>query len=195
MIKESACQCRRCRFNPWVGNIPWRRKWQPTPVSLPGKSRGQRRLVGYSPWGVAVTKSQTRLSISMKQGVITVPATSLPAWCYSPQCWGSERNLFRAACSRTVPVARGGGSESLGWGFAPPGIWDLVRVHILTRSQFQHIAVGVAGEQQGSLATHQVLPSFSLSSCHTNGILYIVLCLFIGMNKSGDCAGGFPLRR
>ena len=30
---------------------PWRRKWQPTPVFLPGKSRGQRSLVGYSPWG------------------------------------------------------------------------------------------------------------------------------------------------
>ena len=34
----------------WVGKIPWRRKWQPTPVSLPGKSHGQRSLVGYSPW-------------------------------------------------------------------------------------------------------------------------------------------------
>ena len=32
-------------------NIPWRRKWQPTPVLLPGKSQGQRSLVGYSPWG------------------------------------------------------------------------------------------------------------------------------------------------
>ena len=37
-------------FNPWVGKIPWRRKWQPTPVFLPGKSNGQRNLVGYSPW-------------------------------------------------------------------------------------------------------------------------------------------------
>ena len=38
-------------FNPWVGNIPWRRKWQPTPVFLPGESHGQRSLAGYSPWG------------------------------------------------------------------------------------------------------------------------------------------------
>ena len=44
-------QCRRCRFNPWVRSIPWRRKWQPTPVSLPRKSHGQRSLVGYSPLG------------------------------------------------------------------------------------------------------------------------------------------------
>ena len=47
--KESACQCRRCRFDPWVGKIPWRRKWQPTPVFLPIKSHGQRSLEGYSP--------------------------------------------------------------------------------------------------------------------------------------------------
>ena len=38
-------------FDLWVGKVPWRRKWQPTPVFLPGKSHGQRNLVGYSPWG------------------------------------------------------------------------------------------------------------------------------------------------
>ena len=38
-------------FDPWVGGIPWRREWQPTPVFLPGEFHGQRRLVGYSPWG------------------------------------------------------------------------------------------------------------------------------------------------
>ena len=37
-------------FDPWVRRIPWRRKWQPTPVLLPGKSHGQSSLVGYSPW-------------------------------------------------------------------------------------------------------------------------------------------------
>ena len=42
-------QCRRPGFDPWVGKIPWRRKWQPTPVLLPGESHGQRSLVGYSP--------------------------------------------------------------------------------------------------------------------------------------------------
>ena len=49
--KESACQCRRHRFDPWVGKIPWSRKGQPTPVFLPGKSHEQRSVVGYSPWG------------------------------------------------------------------------------------------------------------------------------------------------
>ena len=49
--KESACQCRRLRFDPWIRKIPWRRKWQPTPVFLPGESHGQRSLAGYSPRG------------------------------------------------------------------------------------------------------------------------------------------------
>ena len=52
--KEPACQSRRHkthRFDPRVGKITWRRKWQPTPVFLPGESHGQRSLVDYSPWG------------------------------------------------------------------------------------------------------------------------------------------------
>ena len=50
--KESASQCSRCRrlgFNPWVRKTLWSRKWQPTPIFLPGKFHGQRKLVGYSP--------------------------------------------------------------------------------------------------------------------------------------------------
>ena len=40
------------RFDPWVGKIPQKRKWQPTPVFLLGKSHGRRRMVGYyGPWG------------------------------------------------------------------------------------------------------------------------------------------------
>ena len=52
--KEPACQCRRQKtrgFHPWVGKIPWRRKWLPTPVFLPGKFHRQRSLVGYRPRG------------------------------------------------------------------------------------------------------------------------------------------------
>ena len=49
--KESACQCRQCGFDPWVGKVPWRRKWQPTLVFLPGESHGQESLVGHSSQG------------------------------------------------------------------------------------------------------------------------------------------------
>ena len=52
LAQKSIClQCRRPGFDPWVEKIPWRRKWQPTPVFLPGKFHRLRRLVGYSPWG------------------------------------------------------------------------------------------------------------------------------------------------
>ena len=47
--KESAYQCRRCGFDPWVRKIPWRREWQPTPVFLPEESYGPSSLAGYSP--------------------------------------------------------------------------------------------------------------------------------------------------
>ena len=65
--KESTRQCRRCKrlgFNPWIGKIPWRRKWQPTPVFLPGECCGQRGLAGYSPrgrreWDTTERRTQT----------------------------------------------------------------------------------------------------------------------------------------
>ena len=48
--KESTCKCRRPGFDPSVRKIPWRRERLSTPVFLPGKSYGQRSLIGYSPW-------------------------------------------------------------------------------------------------------------------------------------------------
>ena len=52
VVKNPPANARDMRrgFDPWVRKIPWRRAWQPTPVLLPGESRGQRSLVGYSPW-------------------------------------------------------------------------------------------------------------------------------------------------
>ena len=54
LVAQTSSIClksRRPGFNPWVRKIPWRMKWQPPPVFLPGKSQGRRSLVGYSPWG------------------------------------------------------------------------------------------------------------------------------------------------
>ena len=49
-------------FDPWVGKIPWRRKWPPTPVFLPGESHGQRSLADYSPWGHKESDTTEQLS-------------------------------------------------------------------------------------------------------------------------------------
>ena len=59
--KEPVCQCRRfkrCGFDPGVWKIPWRRKWQPSPIFLPGESHGQRSLMSYSPWGHTVRHNE-----------------------------------------------------------------------------------------------------------------------------------------
>ena len=61
--KESACNVGDpCSI--WVGKIPWRRKWQPTPVFLPRKSHGQRSLAGYGPRGCKQSGTTERLTLS-----------------------------------------------------------------------------------------------------------------------------------
>ena len=57
-------------FDPWFEKI-WRREWQPTPVFLPGKSHGQRSLVGHSPWGLkeSDTTEQLTLPLAIQEGI------------------------------------------------------------------------------------------------------------------------------
>ena len=80
---ETNCQCRRHRrrrreFDPWVGKIPWRREWQPTPIFFPGEFHEQRSLVGYSlrTWTRLKTRAHTHththtlsLSLSLNERV------------------------------------------------------------------------------------------------------------------------------
>ena len=61
--RKSASQCRRPGFSPWVGKMPWRREWQPTPVFLPREFHGQRNLVGYSPLGRKESDMTERLTL------------------------------------------------------------------------------------------------------------------------------------
>ena len=82
-IKESTCQCRRYRLNPWVRKIPWRRKWQHTPVFLTGKSHGWGSLTGYTPWGrkrvgpdwVSKPQQQTRSKSGQASGTYSLQNT------------------------------------------------------------------------------------------------------------------------
>ena len=65
--KESA-SVQELQLDAWVGKIPWRRKWPPTPVFLPGESHRQRSLVGYSLWGHTESDMTKRLTL-MSQGL------------------------------------------------------------------------------------------------------------------------------
>jgi len=78
--KESTCQCRRHRrhgFDPWVGKIPWRKKWQPTSVFLAGKSHVQR--VGYSPWG-GKRVGHNLATKQQHEGIYPVLWGRVPSW-------------------------------------------------------------------------------------------------------------------
>ena len=82
--KESACQCRRWRrrrFSPYVRKIPWLRKWQPTPIFLPGKLHGHRSLAGYGPWGHRELDTTECLSIPT-QNEVEAPNTVGKAYCH-----------------------------------------------------------------------------------------------------------------
>ena len=77
--KEPTCQCgrrSRCRFDPWVGKTPWRRKWQSTPVFLPGESHGRRGLVGYSPRGRKESDTTERLHLTSPKSILGFPGGS-----------------------------------------------------------------------------------------------------------------------
>ena len=90
--KEPACQCRRhkrCGFDPWVRKIPWKRKWQPTPVFLPKEFCGQRILVGYSLQGrkesdttkwLTHSHRHTRMHTNRHLKIWLRPDNLLPRW-------------------------------------------------------------------------------------------------------------------
>ena len=79
--KESACQCRRRRFSPWVRKI-CRRKWQ-LPVFLPGKSHWHRSLAGYSQWG------PKRVGHDWATNIIPVYQTLSGFWIYNSMKWNN----------------------------------------------------------------------------------------------------------
>ena len=81
-VKPSACNAGDLGSIPWVRKIPWRRKWQPTPILLPGKSHGWRSLVGYSPWGRKESDMTERLHFHF-QGVVMV----FPVVIYGCESW------------------------------------------------------------------------------------------------------------
>ena len=75
--KKFACECRRLGFSPWVGKIPWRRKWQPSPVLLPGESHGQRNLAGCIPWGRKVdTPERLHFILTVRLSLDYLPSSA-----------------------------------------------------------------------------------------------------------------------
>ena len=102
-------QCRRPRFNSWVGKIPWRREWQPTPVFLPGESHGQRSLAGYSPQGRKESDTTEWLHFTSLHFIaISIFISNVPIFVYLSlqENWKHMpiQNLYVNVQSRIIPI-------------------------------------------------------------------------------------------
>ena len=118
--KDSSCQyrsCRTCRFDPWVGKILWRRKWQPTPVFLPGKSHGQRSLAGYCPW---VCKESDTTEHARRHAVIFLVWIALFPQVPDPPHLEHSHSCNDSALS---PAQKWGGKENLVCGAHAVCLW------------------------------------------------------------------------
>ena len=155
--QQSIClQGGRPGFNPWVRKIPWRRKWQPTLVLLPGKSHGQRSLVGCSPWGHKLSDTTERLHLHflLLGATATLSLCSLfvlLAWksveSFSGNFCSQRKGLhsfsllnFRAVCWGSYHFTVGDSSSQLHWKL--PGSWGGA---FLYPSQSQELALFSTG--------------------------------------------------
>ena len=105
--KESSCQVKWCGFD-WVGKLPWRRQWQPTPVFLPGEFHAQRSLATYSPWDpkeLDVTENTFQLQqthhTACSDADIVCGLTSQPL-VHIDCCKTLSHSLFHLKCSRRL---------------------------------------------------------------------------------------------
>ena len=107
--KESSCQCRRCGFDPWTEQIPWRRKWQPTAVCLPGKSHEQRSLGRLQSMG----SRRVRHDLATKQQHFekTYLLPSYYKW-EMLQHFGSYRGSYKDLITEQSPISHRGKYES-----------------------------------------------------------------------------------
>ena len=94
-------QCRRPGFDPWVRKIPWRRKWQPTPVYLPGESHGWRSLVGYSPWGRKGSDTTERLHFHFSLYICII---ILSCWSINIKCISNILHLYSSLTNISLNI-------------------------------------------------------------------------------------------
>ena len=118
--KRIHLQCRRCGFDPWVGKIICRRKWQPAPVVLLGKFHGQRSLDGYSPQGCKISDMTEWLSTHNAVLILFFPPSSYSFPKRPASLWLSYHTkhhlpwLFKEMCLSKTTVRK---RESQGVGF------------------------------------------------------------------------------
>ena len=132
--KESIYQCKKWKtrsFNPCVGKVLWRRKWQPTPVFLPGKFNGQRSLAGYSLWGCKELDMTQQLSTHMYTQILSKvgqrKANILPHHLYVESNFlenDTGEFIYRSEASLTNIKSNLMVTQGETWEDVKPGAWD-----------------------------------------------------------------------
>ena len=102
-VVKDCLQFRGCGFDFWVGNIPWRRKWQPTPVFLPGKSHGQRSLGDCSPWGGKEWDTTEHFTSLLFPSHLPHPLNPQDHWTIPPS-WAEAVSCFTAVSALLISV-------------------------------------------------------------------------------------------
>ena len=151
--KESACQYRRPGFNPWIRKIPWRRKWQPTPALLPGKSYGQRNLAGYRLEGLKrvrhnlVTKPQQQFLLKLPTGCSLTEIQGLLSAQLRPACEGPGM----AYLTSWSLLASAGLVPSAGCPASPPPCFCSPRKHHASQAGQQEMGSGSRAQESSLL--------------------------------------------
>ena len=112
--------------------MPWRRKWQPTPVFLPGESHGRRRLVGYSPWGHTGSDTTEQLHF-----------TSLPDLRSRTRTEVNSMDLVSEPTAPTAGEFSGKSCLAVWWRLVLLNLcWACVRTYVLRRlSRLSHLDI------------------------------------------------------
>ena len=150
--RESTRQCRRPRrrgFDPWVGKIPWRRKWLPTAVFLPGKSRGQTSLPGHSPWGCNGSDTTERTHARMHARAHT--------------------HTHRVTCLKL------NGASAVGKGMVPPFTRARAHTHTHTHTYMSRAEWGFCRRKRHGSPIHSLTHTHTHTHTHIYGASQMVL--------------------
>ena len=105
MVKNAPA-VQRPGFDPWVGKIPWRREWQPTPVFLPGEFQGQRNLADCNPWCCKESDTIQQLNDKHFESLTARDYPLSPFQATSPYKQVKERFLNLPSCSKSHEVLK-----------------------------------------------------------------------------------------
>ena len=190
---------RETRVQSLGGEDPWRRKWQPTPVLLPGKSQGRRSLIGYSPWGCKESDATERVIIiilfnMLSRLVIAFLSRSkclLISWLQSPSAVILEPRKIVCHCSIVFPSIC---HEVMGpdavilvfWMLSFKPTFSLSSFTFIKRLFRSSLLSAIRVVSSAYLRLLIFLPAFLIPACASSSPAFLMMHSACKLNKQGD---------